>query len=287
MKERPEEREKMTIGKNSRKNSVRSSIRAPKFLDKASGFYGRLDEPEATGEEEVMGQEVEERWNGMEDSNREEGITGSLSPDVMQGSGEREEASDYNEGMMEDDGETLLQRKPSRLSSRWRRSSRKKQKKESAEEEAQDEKPSLGTESPATLEDTRVMMEIEIKKMRRAEKKMERAGKGKEPAIVHFAVQEEEDDQVLIRDKKRGRRKEGEEERRIRKEQEEGMKMLKKNAGKNYRKALDRAFRRGWETFIANLYSVTLTPVTSSSPASSSPLAKKKLQHSTVLAEFR
>lgn len=30
--------------------------------------------------------------------------------------------------------------------------------------------------------------------------------------------------------------------------------------------ALDRAFRRGWEAFITNLYSVTLTPVTSPSP---------------------
>ncbi|KAK1889686.1 Conidiophore development regulator abaA [Dissostichus eleginoides] len=58
----------MTIGKNSRKNSARSSIRAPKFLDKSSGFYGRLDEPETPGEgEEVRGQEVEE----TRDSNRE------------------------------------------------------------------------------------------------------------------------------------------------------------------------------------------------------------------------
>ncbi|TMS02427.1 hypothetical protein E3U43_007967 [Larimichthys crocea] len=63
-------------------------------------------------------------------------------------------------------------------------------------------------------------------------------------------------DQVLIRDKKRGRDEEGEEESRMKKEQEEGMKMVKR---KNYRKALDRALRRGWEAFITNLYSVTLT----------------------------
>lgn len=71
----------------------------------------------------------------------------------------------------------------------------------------------------------------------------------------------------------------------MKREQEEGMKMVKRNTVKNYRKALDRAFRRGWEAFITNLYSVTLTPVTSSSPTSSSPLSKKKQQNNSVLAE--
>ncbi|KAK1889780.1 putative lipoprotein [Dissostichus eleginoides] len=106
--------------------------------------------------------------------------------------------------------------------------------------------------------------------------------------MVHFPVREDEDDQVLIRDKKRGREEEGEEERRMKKEQEEGLKVVKRNTVNNYRKALDRAFRRGWEAFITNLYSVTLTPVTSSSPTSaSSPSSKKKHQHNSVLAEFQ
>ncbi|KAI9538104.1 hypothetical protein NQZ68_017808 [Dissostichus eleginoides] len=257
----------MTIGKNSRKNSARSSIRAPKFLDKSSGFYGRLDEPETPGEgEEVRGQEVEE----TRDSNRE-----ASSPSVVHVSEKEEvevEAFDHNEGMIEDDGETLLQRKPSRRSSRWSRSSRRKQKEGRVEQDAaQEERPSAGTEST----DTRVMIQVET-------------GKGKESTMVHFPVREDEDDQVLIRDKKRGREEEGEEERRMKKEQEEGLKVVKRNTVNNYRKALDRAFRRGWEAFITNLYSVTLTPVTSSSPTSaSSPSSKKKHQHNSVLAEFQ
>ncbi|KAM7377473.1 hypothetical protein PAMA_013996 [Pampus argenteus] len=292
VKEKPKtEIQKMTIGKNSRKSSVRSSIRAPKFLDKSNGFYGRLDEPETTREgEDVRGKEVEEKWNGMEDGSR------GPNPSVTQIStaDEREEAEafDLNEGMMEDDGETLLRRKPSRRSSRWRRSSRRKQKEGRAEEDrANDERPSLGTESPAdshVLEDTSVMIDVEMEKL-----KMMEARRGKEPPLIHFPVREEADDQVLLRDKKRGREEEGEEEegeeeRRVRREQEEGMKMVKRNTIKNYRKALDRAFRRGWEAFITNLYSVTLTPVTSSpSPSSSSPSSKKKNQHNLVLAEFQ
>ncbi|XP_037613659.1 neurofilament medium polypeptide [Sebastes umbrosus] len=283
----------MAIGKNSRKSSVRSSIRAPKFLDKSSGFYGRLDEPEAVGDgEEVRGKEVEERWNGTEDSIGEGGVASSPSPSPsvvpVSGAEEREEveAFDLNEGMMEDDGETLLQRKPSRRSSRWRRSSRRKQKEGRAEGDvARDERPGLGTESPVEPPVLEVMIEVEMEKV----KKME-GENGKE--LVHFAIREEADDQVLIRDKKRGREEEeeeGEEERRMKREQEEGMKEVKRNTVKNYRKALDRAFRRGWEAFITNLYSVTLAPVTSSSPppSSSSPSSKKKQQHNAVLAEFR
>ncbi|XP_034712406.1 cilia- and flagella-associated protein 251 [Etheostoma cragini] len=276
----------MTIGKNSRKSSARSSIRAPKFLDKSSGFYGRLDEPEAPGEgEKVRGKEVEETFNWTEDGNGDGGVTSSPSPSEvrMSGADEKEEVEEFelNEGMMEDDGETLLQRKPSRRSSRWRRSSRRKQKEGRAEEDAaRDERPSLGTESPVephVLEDTKVM--IEVKEMEEEDGK---AGKGKEPMLVHFPVREDKDDQVLIRDRK----KEEEEERETKREQEEGKKVVKRNTAKNYRKALDRAFRRGWEAFIANVYSVTLTPVTSSSPPSSSPSSKKKPQSSLVLAEF-
>lgn len=196
----------MTIGRNSRKSSVRSSIRAPKFLDKASGFYGRLEEPETTTEvKEFRESEVEvvSRPSGAED-------------DV--------EGLSFTDGVMEDDGETLLCRKPSRRSSRWRRSSRRKQK-EVEEEQARDERPSVGTRSSVdgpVLEDKIKMME-ELKTMEEA----------KEPPLVHFKVQEFADDRVLIRDKKRGREEEGEEERKIKKEQEEGMKVLKR---KSYRK---------------------------------------------------
>lgn len=221
-------KEKMTIGKNSRKNSARSSLRAPKFLDKSSGFYGRLDEPETPGEgEEVGGTEAGEG-----------GVVSSQSPTVvhMPGAGhaERAEVLDFTEGMMEDDGETLLQRKPSRRSSRWRRSSRRKQEEGRSEEDAaRDERPSLGTDIPVdphSLEDNRVAMEAEM------DGEKEKAGGVKEPTLVHFAAREDADDQVLIRDKKRGRDEEGQEERRMKREQEEGMKMVKRNTVKNYRK---------------------------------------------------
>ncbi|XP_040887706.1 uncharacterized protein sb:cb1058 [Toxotes jaculatrix] len=281
----------MTIGKNSRKSSTRSSIRAPKFLDKSNGFYGRLDEPETTGEGEEVRGKVEERGNGTEDGGREVRTMSSSTPSEVHNSNEREEAEgfDLSGGLMEDDGETLLRRKPSRRSSRWRRSSRRKQKKGTTEEDAaRDERPSPSTENPVdppVLEGTRVMVEVEMEKLKKMEEENEKTGRGKTPALVHFAVREDEDDQVLIRDKKRGREEEGEEERKMRIEQEEGMKVVKRSTMKNYRKALDRAFRRGWETFITNLYSVTLTPVTSSSPPS--PSSKKTQQHSSVLVEFQ
>lgn len=217
-KNRKQKSGKMTIGKNSRKSSVRSSLRAPKFLDKSTGFYGRLDEPEVTGEgEEVRGKEVGERWDGTEDGSRDGGVV------------EKAEAFNSSEGMMGDDGETLLQRKPSRLSSRWRRSTRRKQKEgRDEEDDSRDERPSVGTD--ISLEVNQVVIKVEMGK------EDEQTGDSKESALVHFAVREDADDQVLIRDKKRGRDEEGEEERKMKKEQEEGMKMLKRNTVKNYRK---------------------------------------------------
>lgn len=226
----------MAIGKNSRKSSARSSIRAPKFLDKSSGFYGRLDEAE------VAGAEVRVRENGVEDDRGEAGSAWGQSP----GAGpvpeaaeqEKAEAFDVSEGMMEDDGETLLQRKPSRLSSRWRRSSRRKQKVGRADEE-EEERPSVGTEAPGCPVDPEVptaMGEEEQEKMKKVGQENKEAGGGKGPALAHFGVREDADDMVLIRDKKRGREEEGEEERRMKKEQEEGKKMVKRNSVKNYRK---------------------------------------------------
>ncbi|XP_054907123.1 uncharacterized protein sb:cb1058 [Poeciliopsis prolifica] len=248
----------MTIGRNSRKTSTRSSIRAPKFLDKSSGFYGRLDEPETAtddGCEVNSANVVAEVKDGSSFSTT---VPNTLADEDVEGF-----------GAIEDDGETLLQRKPSRLSSRWRRSTRRKQKDEKAEEDQTQSE----TSCPEVQEDKmKVKTEEETVK---------------EPGLVHFQVREFADDRVLIRDNKRGREEEeeeSEEERKMKKEQEEGMKMVKR---KNYRKALDRALRRGWEAFITNLYSVTLTPVTPSSPTSTSPSLKKKNLHSSVLAEFQ
>lgn len=221
----------MTIGKNSRKSSVRSSIRAPKFLDKSSGFYGRLDEPEVAGEGEE-----ERRWSVTEENVRKDISEADQKKDAT----DEGDVFDFNEGMMEDDGKTLLQRNTSRRSSRWRRSSRRKQKEGKEEEDATDNKtPSLVMESlsdPQALDNTRVMIEVELEKLRKMKEEEEKDGQGNEPVLVHFTVREDEDDQVLIRDKKRGREEEEEEERKMRKEQEEGMKMLKRNSMKNYRK---------------------------------------------------
>lgn len=202
-------RDKMTIGRNSRQSSVRGSIRAPKFLDKSSGFYGRLEEPEVAGErEEVGAEELGERLDGTE-SGRIDG-----------------EAVGKAEGMMGDDGETLLQRKPSRLSSRWRRSTRRKQKEGRVEED----QPREETADTLSSEFSPVVIEVVVGEEDRP------SAEPKETALVHFAAQEDEDDQVLIRDTEGGREEEGEEERRMKKEQEEGMKMVKRNAVKNYRK---------------------------------------------------
>uniref|UniRef100_A0A3P9J6K4 Sb:cb1058 n=1 Tax=Oryzias latipes TaxID=8090 RepID=A0A3P9J6K4_ORYLA len=237
----------MTIGKNSRKSSVRSSIRAPKFLDKSSGFYGRLDEPKTTTEEVPENEEQSVGDGGCMEEGKRSSPTISAADEEM-------EAFDFS-----DDEETLLRRKPSRLSSRWRRSTRKKEK-----EEDQAEKPA----EASVQEDIRGKIEAEIEEMRRTEEENEKDRLGKGPALVHFTIRGDADDQVLIRDKKRVREDEegDEEERKMKREQEEGMKVLKRKTAKNYRKpqAFDRALRRGWETFVANLYSVTLTPMSSS-----------------------
>lgn len=200
--------EKMTIGRNSRKGSALSSVRAPKFLDKAAGFYCRLHEPNA----------------------REEGEEGEVEE------GQREKVEDFSERGMGDDEETLLQRKTSRLSSRWRRSSRRKQREAEGDPAEKQGPRDIQAEAPSCQE---VVIQVAAAE--------ESAGAHGEPALVHFATQEEADDRVLIRHMKRGRDGEGEEERRAAREQEEGMKMVKRMTAKNYRKVSDsgkRSFRQ-------------------------------------------
>ncbi|XP_051924418.1 uncharacterized protein sb:cb1058 [Hippocampus zosterae] len=168
----------MTIGKDSRKSSVRASIRAPKFLDKSGGFYDRLDELESAPLKDIL---------------------------AMDG------------GSDVDDGQTLLWAAPS---GRWKRKSSRRMRKQAASQEAS----ALGSASPRVAE-----------------------------AHTHFASRHDSDERVLIRDEKRMKR-----------EQEQVMKVVKRDAVKTYRKAVDRAFRRGWEAFVANIFSITLTPVHSS-----------------------
>lgn len=196
----------MTIGRNSRKTSTRNSVRAPKFLDKCSGFYGRLDEPEPA-------------TNGV-DVNR------GVAETEVKGGGCPSTADEDVEvfAMIEDDGETLLRRKPGRLSSRWRRSSRRKQKEEKVEEE-------LAQDGGADLEVQEDETKVEMENPRKTEEETV-----KEAGLVHFQVREFADDRVLIRDKRGREEEEAEEERKMKKEQEEGMKMVKRNSVKNYRK---------------------------------------------------
>lgn len=189
----------MTIGRSSRKGSARSSVRGPRFLDKAAGFYCRLDEPDARGEgEEEEGEE-----------------------------GPREKVEDFSEGGMGDDGEMLLQRKGSCRSSRWRRSSRRKKREAEGAPAAEPGPGGVLAEAPGCQE---VVIQVAAAE--------ESAGAHSEPALVHFATREEADDRVLIRHMKRGRDGdgdgEGEEERRAAREQQEGMKMVKRMTAKNY-----------------------------------------------------
>ncbi|CAL8327102.1 unnamed protein product [Lota lota] len=274
----------MTI--SSRKGSTRSSSRAPKFLDVSGGFYGRLDEPEGPGDAAAGVEKEREqgRWDGSPPAG---GVAvGGAAP----GPGDLDgEGFDANDGVTEgDDGETLLCVKfghgggGSRWSRRSRRSSRRKPREAPlGQGVTPDESPAPGPETAAGLSPSTEVRVTEAN---------ESMG-----TLIQFTAQEDTDDQVLIRDKNRGREEEeeeeGEEERRLKREQEEGMKTLKRNTVKNYRKALDRAFRRGWEAFITNLYSVTLTPVTSSTSttcsAPSPKSSRKKLQSNIILAEFQ
>ncbi|XP_061619762.1 uncharacterized protein sb:cb1058 [Phyllopteryx taeniolatus] len=205
----------MTIGKDSRKSSVRGSIRAPKFLDKSSGLYGRLDEPESAP--------LEDELDAATDGGSEVDACVPFDP---------------NEGTPEDDGETLLRGTPG---GRWRRGSsgRKPKQGGSRDEAPRSERPSLGAGSPRVPETARNRGNLLV----------------------------DADDQVLIRDKKRTTRG-----------QEEVVNVLKRNTMKTYRKAADRAFRRGWEAFVANIYSVTLTPSTR---------PKTKLRHNVAPAELQ
>ncbi|XP_043099373.1 uncharacterized protein sb:cb1058 [Puntigrus tetrazona] len=256
----------MTIGRSSRKNKA---PRSPPFLDKANGFYGRLDE--IFGDDVQMERETTDEQIGTLNRSTQDNST---APGWIE---EDDHAGDFNQGMMEDDGTTLLKRKPSRLSRRWSRMSSRKGKYDKFSSEKE-----LGSE---TSKPTSVDLNPEVPPATQT------LGNSKEPepTLVHFSVREHADDQILISGKNEGER-EMEDSRKEKKTEgtlnEESMEVVKRNTLKNYRKAVDRAFRRGWETFVANLYSVTLTPISSTS-SSSTPSDKTELNRNRVLAEFR
>ncbi|KAI7814611.1 uncharacterized protein sb:cb1058 [Triplophysa rosa] len=243
----------MTIGKSSKKNKA---PRSPPFLDKANGFYGRLDE--------MGGDDVQ-----IEGKITDEPMGNLTRPDNMTVPGwieEDDHVNDFNQGMVDDDGTTLLKRKPSRLSRRWSRKSLRKTILSPGKE---------GQNESTETDNKAVPLEAQTKEL---------TNNG-EPDLVHFSVREQADDQILISGKKEREnvRQENKTEGKINGESTE---IVKRNTLKNYRKALDRAFRRGWESFITNLYSVTLTPISSTS-SSSSPTVRSKMDRNCVLAEFR
>ncbi|XP_036452262.1 uncharacterized protein sb:cb1058 [Colossoma macropomum] len=256
----------MTIGKSSKKNKA---PRSPPFLDRASGFYGRLDETEAElgKEAETRGKEPATKTTVGERSSVE-GVTDEQEHSIF----------DFNQGMMEDDGATLLQRKPSRLSRRWSRKSSRRTKAEQncLERESQ----SKGTETERA---SAVDQNPDVQSETKAEAGS--TSRAPEPMLVHFSIREEADDQALISERKEKQR-EMEEKKRGEMEGKTGgenMKVMKRSTLRSYRKAFDRALRRGWETFVANLYSVTLTPISSSSSSQTTSTMNKNI----ALAEYR
>ncbi|KAF4111271.1 uncharacterized protein sb:cb1058 [Onychostoma macrolepis] len=250
----------MTIGRSSRKNKA---PRSPPFLDKANGFYGRLDE--MFGDDVQKESETTEEQIGTLNLSTQDNST---APGWIE---EDDNVVDFNQGVMDDDGTTLLKRKPSRLSRRWSRMSSRKGKYDKFSSEKE-----LGNE---TNKPTSVDLNPEVPPATQT------LGNSKEPE----PEREHADDQILISGKKEGKR-EMEDTRKEKKTEDklngELMEVVKRNTLKNYRKSVDRAFRRGWETFVANLYSVTLTPISSTS-SSSTPSDKSELNRNRVLAEFR
>lgn len=193
----------MTIGRSSKKNKA---PRSPPFLDKANGFYGRLDE---TGGDDVQ----------IEGKISDEPMGNLTKPDNMTVPGWMEEddhVNDFNQGLVDDDGTTLLKRKPSRLSRRWSRRSLRKTKL-SPGKESQNE--SVETDNKA------VPSEAQTKEV---------TNNG-EPDLVHFSVREHADDQILISGKERENELEN-----ARKEKKtmngESTEIAKRNTLKNYRK---------------------------------------------------
>ncbi|XP_076828329.1 uncharacterized protein LOC143474687 isoform X2 [Brachyhypopomus gauderio] len=182
---------------------------------------------------------------------------------------------DLDQGLMEDDGATLLKRKPSRLSLRWSRKSSRR---------AKPDHPSVGAE-------TRADGPADRSQDAEGERPAGTGPDGGAPEclLAHFSLREEADDHALILEMKQ--RQGGEEEERRDGETEERvhgqkMKVAKRSTFRSYRKGLDRAVRRGWETFVANLYSVTLTPVSSSSSSSSSS-PSKSANKKAALVDYR
>lgn len=207
----------MTIGKSSKKQKA---PRSPPFLDLASGFYGRLDEIETEFKTEVR--IVEKRPAAKP-------VAGKMY-NVELPNDEQHCVSDFSEGMMEDDGTTLLKRKPSRLSRRWSRKSSRRIKSDKSSLE-------MDMQSTETEKEPSVNPSLEMHLETQPETGSGSSTSG--PVLVHFSIKEEADDQELIPEEKKrqkeisGKRREGEVEG---KTDVENMKAIKRSSLRNYRK---------------------------------------------------
>ncbi|KAG7330216.1 hypothetical protein KOW79_006438 [Hemibagrus wyckioides] len=250
----------MTIGKSSKKQKA---PRAPPFLDRASGFYGRLDEIEIEFRTE---EQVTEKQPTAKP------VLGEINSNELPDDQEHC-MCDFSEGMMEDDGTTLLKRKPSRLSRRWSRKSSRRTK---------SDKPSLDMDIQSS--ETRTAPTVEPSLDVNLVTDSGSVISAPEPMLIHFSIREEADDQKLITEGKEREKKMSEKMRDVEEKTDVGnMKVVKRNSFRNYGKVLDKALKRGWETFVANLYSVTLSPVSSSVSTPS----KTEMDKKAALADFR
>lgn len=195
----------MTIGKSSKKQKA---PRSPPFLDRASGFYGRLDESEV---------QVTKKQQATKS------VAGEMNNEELFDDQEHCLA-DFSEGMMEDDGTTLLKRKPSRLSRRWSKKSSRKTK-----------SIKLPLKMDVQSADTQVTLSAEPNLDVHLIPQPETASgsRAPEPTLIHFSIREEADDQKLISEAKEMKeiKKEGDMEG---KTDTKNMKVFKRNSLRNY-----------------------------------------------------
>lgn len=201
----------MTIGKSSKKQKA---PRAPPFLDRASGFYGRLDEIEIEFRTEVQ---ITEKQPAAKP------VLGEMNSKELPDDQEHC-VCDVSEGMMEDDGITLLKRKPSRLSRRWSRKSSRRTK---------TDKPSLETDVQSSA--TQSSLDVNLV----TQPDIGLGSSAPEPTLIHFSIQEEADDQKLIPEGKEREKmmteKTGEKDVEEKKDVD-NMKIVKRKSLRNYHK---------------------------------------------------
>lgn len=207
----------MTIGKSSKKQKA---PRSPPFLDRASGFYGRLDEIETEFRAEVQ---ITEKQPAVK-------LVAGKMKNVELPDDQEHCVSDISEGMMEDDGTTLLKRKPSRLSRHWsRKSSRRTKSDKSFMETNMQSTENGGAPSINPCVDVHLETQTET-------------GSGSstpEAMLIHFSIREEADDQELIPEVKEKPKEMNEKRREGNVESKtdiENMKVIKRSSLRNYHK---------------------------------------------------